>query len=104
MFFDLQERGTVTEPPPRATYSANVTQWEIYDAYQEDFQKQVYISLVLFFSVWKCANISIYAFFWHFYAYNSLSLLNWLIIQSVRFLQNYLRFYHRHAHRMNCYC
>ena len=49
MFFDLQERGTVTEPPPRATYSANVTQWEIYDAYQEDFQKQVYISLVLFF-------------------------------------------------------
>lgn len=36
----LRERGTATEPPPRATYSSNVTQWEIYDAYQEDFEKQ----------------------------------------------------------------
>lgn len=36
----LRERGTTTEPPPRATYSSNVTQWEIYDAYQEDFEKQ----------------------------------------------------------------
>ena len=40
-FSILQERGTTTEPPPRATYSSNVTQWEIYDAYQEDFEKQV---------------------------------------------------------------
>ena len=31
----------MTEPPPTATYSANVTQWEIYDAYQEDFEKSV---------------------------------------------------------------
>lgn len=35
-----RERGTATEPPPRATFSSNVTQWEIYDAYQEDFEKQ----------------------------------------------------------------
>ena len=43
MFFIvmLQERGTATEPPPRATFSGNVTQWEIFDAYQEDFEKQV---------------------------------------------------------------
>ena len=41
MIFHHQERGTATEPPPRATYSSNVTQWEIYDAYQEDFEKQV---------------------------------------------------------------
>lgn len=37
----LQERGTATEPPPRANFSSNVTQWEIFDAYQEDFEKQV---------------------------------------------------------------
>eukprot|EP00918_Siedleckia_nematoides_P049891 GHVU01109260.1.p1 GENE.GHVU01109260.1~~GHVU01109260.1.p1 ORF type:complete len:711 (+),score=130.97 GHVU01109260.1:17-2149(+) len=35
-----RERGTATEPPPRVTFAANVTQWEIYDAYQEDFEKQ----------------------------------------------------------------
>ncbi|XP_074651802.1 dynein intermediate chain 2, ciliary-like [Tubulanus polymorphus] len=35
-----RERGTATEPPPRETFSGNVTQWEIYDAYQEDFEKQ----------------------------------------------------------------
>ncbi|KAK3771270.1 hypothetical protein RRG08_024349 [Elysia crispata] len=36
----FRDRGTVTEPPPRASFSSNVTQWEIYDAYQEDFEKQ----------------------------------------------------------------
>ncbi|BFY97571.1 hypothetical protein BsWGS_00610 [Bradybaena similaris] len=36
----FRDRGTVTEPPPRVTFAANVTQWEIYDAYQEDFEKQ----------------------------------------------------------------
>ncbi len=36
-----QERGTATEPPPRANFSGSVTQWEIFDAYQEDFEKQV---------------------------------------------------------------
>lgn len=36
----LRERGTATEPPPRATFSSSVTQWEIFDAYQEDFDKQ----------------------------------------------------------------
>ncbi|RUS80193.1 hypothetical protein EGW08_012050, partial [Elysia chlorotica] len=36
----FRDRATVTEPPPRASFSSNVTQWEIYDAYQEDFDKQ----------------------------------------------------------------
>ncbi|XP_076104218.1 dynein intermediate chain 2, ciliary-like isoform X2 [Mytilus galloprovincialis] len=36
-----RERGTATEPPPRATFSGNVTQWDIFDAYQEDFEKQM---------------------------------------------------------------
>jgi len=36
----FRERGTVTEPPPRASFSSNVTQWEIFDAYIEDFEKQ----------------------------------------------------------------
>ncbi|KAL8606925.1 hypothetical protein ACOMHN_048721 [Nucella lapillus] len=35
-----REQGNATEPPPRATFSANATQWEIYDAYVEDFDKQ----------------------------------------------------------------
>ncbi|CAC5389265.1 DNAI1 [Mytilus coruscus] len=35
-----RERGTATEPPPRATFAGNVTQWDIFDAYQEDFEKQ----------------------------------------------------------------
>ncbi|XP_067938269.1 dynein intermediate chain 2, ciliary-like isoform X3 [Watersipora subatra] len=35
-----RERGTATEPPPRATYSSNASQWEIFDAYQEDFERQ----------------------------------------------------------------
>ncbi|XP_013403907.1 dynein intermediate chain 2, ciliary isoform X2 [Lingula anatina] len=35
-----RERGTATEPPPRLNFSANVSQWEIFDAYQEDFAKQ----------------------------------------------------------------
>ena len=36
-----RERVTATEPPPRATFSANASQWEIFDAYKEDFEKQV---------------------------------------------------------------
>lgn len=35
-----RERGTSTEPPPRANFSATVNQWEIYDAYVEDLQRQ----------------------------------------------------------------
>ena len=46
--FKLQERGTATEPPPRANFAGNVTQWEIFDAYQEDFEKQVSAHLDLF--------------------------------------------------------
>ncbi|XP_015749796.1 PREDICTED: dynein intermediate chain 2, ciliary-like [Acropora digitifera] len=36
----FRERGTSTEPPPRANFSATANQWEIYDAYVEDLQKQ----------------------------------------------------------------
>jgi dynein intermediate chain 1 len=36
-----RERSTMTEPPPRANFSANATQWTIYDAYQEDFEENV---------------------------------------------------------------
>jgi len=35
-----RERGTITEPPPRVNFSANATQWEIYDAYNDDFAIQ----------------------------------------------------------------
>lgn len=37
----MRDRFTMTEPPPRATFSSNATQWEIYDAYVEDFEQQV---------------------------------------------------------------
>ena len=36
-----RERSTMTEPPPRLSYASNATQWEIYDAYVEDFEAQV---------------------------------------------------------------
>jgi dynein intermediate chain 1 len=36
----FQDRTTATEPPPRASFSSNATQWEIFDAYCEDFEKQ----------------------------------------------------------------
>lgn len=36
-----RERSTMTEPPPRANFSSNASQWEIYDAYIEDFEEQV---------------------------------------------------------------
>nr|CAB3238694.1 dynein intermediate chain 2, ciliary [Phallusia mammillata] len=35
-----RERGCATEPPPRSNFSATANQWEIYDAYYEDLQKQ----------------------------------------------------------------
>ena len=44
--FPTQERGTATEPPPRLTFSGNVTQWEIFDAYTDDYQKQVGVTTV----------------------------------------------------------
>ena len=37
----------MTEPPPRVNFSANANQWEIFDAYAEDFEQNVII-LVLF--------------------------------------------------------
>ncbi|XP_067101066.1 dynein, axonemal, intermediate chain 1, paralog 2 [Osmerus mordax] len=36
----LRERGCQTEPPPRVNFSATANQWEIYDAYVEELQKQ----------------------------------------------------------------
>ncbi|XP_075703714.1 dynein axonemal intermediate chain 1 [Rhinoderma darwinii] len=36
----LRERASQTEPPPRATFSSTANQWEIYDAYIEELQKQ----------------------------------------------------------------
>ncbi|XP_062409898.1 dynein, axonemal, intermediate chain 1, paralog 2 [Sardina pilchardus] len=36
----LRERECQTEPPPRANFSATANQWEIYDAYLEELQKQ----------------------------------------------------------------
>ena len=37
----------MTEPPPRANFSSNVSQWEIYDAYIEDFEEQVFFFFFL---------------------------------------------------------
>ncbi|XP_030276923.1 dynein, axonemal, intermediate chain 1, paralog 2 [Sparus aurata] len=36
----LRERSCQTEPPPRNVFSATASQWEIYDAYVEELQKQ----------------------------------------------------------------
>uniref|UniRef100_A0A8C5LLN6 Dynein axonemal intermediate chain 1 n=1 Tax=Leptobrachium leishanense TaxID=445787 RepID=A0A8C5LLN6_9ANUR len=36
----LRERASQTEPPPRATFSSTANQWEIYDAYIQELQKQ----------------------------------------------------------------
>ncbi|XP_019736737.1 dynein, axonemal, intermediate chain 1, paralog 2 [Hippocampus comes] len=36
----LRDRSCQTVPPPRCNYSATATQWEIYDAYTEELQKQ----------------------------------------------------------------
>ncbi|KAM3936626.1 dynein axonemal intermediate chain 1 [Leptodactylus fuscus] len=36
----LRERASQTEPPPRAAFSSTANQWEIYDAYVEELQKQ----------------------------------------------------------------
>jgi dynein intermediate chain 1 len=36
----MRERTTETEPPPSVIFSANVTQWEIFDLYTSDLEKQ----------------------------------------------------------------
>ena len=33
----------MTEPPPRNTFCSNVSQWEIFDAYQQDYELNVII-------------------------------------------------------------
>ena len=43
---DSQERGTMTEPPPRANFSATANQMEIYDCYVEDLAKQVGVDYI----------------------------------------------------------
>jgi len=35
-----RDRSTSTEPPPQSTFCANATQWEIFDAYMEDQERQ----------------------------------------------------------------
>lgn len=37
----LRTRGVATEPPPVLHFAATVTQWEIYDAYMQDYRKQL---------------------------------------------------------------
>jgi dynein intermediate chain 1 len=36
----LRSTETMTEPPPRVTFSGSATQWEIHDAYVEDLERQ----------------------------------------------------------------
>ncbi|XP_062867475.1 dynein, axonemal, intermediate chain 1, paralog 2 [Trichomycterus rosablanca] len=36
----LRDKACETEPPPRASFSSTANQWEIYDAYVEELQKQ----------------------------------------------------------------
>lgn len=36
----LRSRGVATEPPPVNQFNATVTQWDIYDAYMQDFKNQ----------------------------------------------------------------
>ena len=36
----LRERSTITEPPPSLTINCQVNQWEIFDAYVEDVERQ----------------------------------------------------------------
>eukprot|EP00051_Salpingoeca_urceolata_P013284 m.166338 g.166338 ORF g.166338 m.166338 type:complete len:740 (-) comp17751_c0_seq9:195-2414(-) len=38
--YSMKERGTMTEPPPQYSYSANVTQFVIYEAYKAHLEKQ----------------------------------------------------------------
>jgi dynein intermediate chain 1 len=38
--YPLRERSTMTEPPPRANFSATANQMEIFDAYVEELKKQ----------------------------------------------------------------
>lgn len=49
----LRDRTTMTEPPPRVNFSANANQWEIFDAYQEDFEENVgfYFTLNIIHSI-----------------------------------------------------
>lgn len=44
----MQDAGTMTEPPPKVRFSSNVSQWEIFDAYIEDFEKQVIFVLLTY--------------------------------------------------------
>ena len=37
----LRTRGVATEPPPVMQFFATVTQWDIYDAYMQDYKKQL---------------------------------------------------------------
>ena len=36
----IRERGVTTEPPPSDSYTGTITQWEIYDAYLQEYLKE----------------------------------------------------------------
>ncbi|GAB1602729.1 dynein intermediate chain 2, ciliary-like isoform X1, partial [Argonauta hians] len=36
----MRDSGTMTDPPPKVRFSSNASQWEIFDAYIEDVEKQ----------------------------------------------------------------
>ena len=48
-----RDRGEMTEPPPRANFSSNATQWEIFDAYIEDYEQQVKFYYFLFLNFYN---------------------------------------------------
>jgi len=41
IFFLYKDRETFVEQIPRAVFSDNISQWSIFDAYNEDFDQQV---------------------------------------------------------------
>ena len=54
-----REHATMTEPPPRINFSSNATQWEIFDAYIEDFEQQVRkLYFIIFFDIFKSEKIN----------------------------------------------
>ena len=50
----MRDRFTMTEPPPRVNFSANANQWEIFDAYAEDFVQNVIFVFIILGIVVSC--------------------------------------------------
>jgi dynein intermediate chain 1 len=36
----IKKRGISTEPPPQMSYSATVTQWDVYDCFMRDLEEE----------------------------------------------------------------